>query len=87
MNAKFLIDFYEWITISTSSKSLTEDLNRVFSIGGMCHVHVTLPPDSYFGVDSLELRRLEPDSKEPCVLLEKEVKNRLTFQDFRRFTD
>ena len=62
MNAKFLMDFYEWITISTSSKNITEDLNRIFSIGGMCHVHITLPEDTFFGIDYLELRRLEPNS-------------------------
>ena len=71
MNAKFMIDFYEWITISTSSKDTVEDLNRIFSKGGMCHVHINLPKDSFFGVNKLELKRLSPNSKEPCILLEK----------------
>ena len=53
MNARFLIDFYEWISISTSSKDTIEDLNRVFSRGGLCHVHITLPKDSFFGIESL----------------------------------
>lgn len=58
-----MIEFYEWISISTSTKDVVEDLNRIFSIGGMCHIHITLPKNTFFGVDKLELRRTVPDSK------------------------
>lgn len=53
MNAKFLMEFREWISISTSSVDTQEDLNRVFSAGGKCHVHITLPKETFFGIDTL----------------------------------
>ena len=43
MQVKFTMEFFDWLRINTSSVSTVEDLNRVFSKGGMCHVHIMLP--------------------------------------------
>lgn len=71
MNAHFLVELYEWISVSTSSKNTVEDLNRVFAKGGLCHIHITLPKESFFGIEKLELRRINPDSNDPIILLPK----------------
>ena len=76
MSAGLSIELFHWLTVSTSSKDKVEDLNRVFSCGGHCHIHINIPSDSIYQIEDISLKRLVPDTKEECVLIKMQENKR-----------